>query len=70
MKHQWDDLPGSFHHRANVFNFADGHAAPHPWRSPKTCAPVMYTRTTITDPGSPDIAWMLTHTTVPLSPGN
>jgi len=70
LTNQWDDLPGSFHNRAGVFNFADGHAALHPWRSSKTCAPVIYTRPTIVDPGSPDIQWMLTHTTVPLPPGN
>jgi prepilin-type N-terminal cleavage/methylation domain-containing protein len=63
---QWDDMPGSFHNGAGVFNFADSHSEMHKWRSPKTCPRVIYTRTTIQDPGSVDIQWMLSHTTVPL----
>ena len=63
---QWDDMPGSYHNGACVFNFADGHNEMHRWRSPKSCPPVVYTRTTIEDPGSVDIQWMLSHTSVPL----
>jgi hypothetical protein len=61
---QWDDMPASNHNGAGVFNFADGHNELHKWLSAKTCAPVAYTRNVIVDPGSPDIQWMLRHTTV------
>jgi len=63
---QWDDLPGSYHQRACPFNFADGHSELHRWLSPKTSPPVTHVRPTVQDPGSPDIQWMLAHTTVAL----
>ena len=63
---EWNDTPGSYHIGGCAFCFADGHAEMHKWRSPKTCPPVAYTRTAIQDPGSPDIQWMFSHTTVPL----
>ena len=63
---EWNDMPGSYHNGACVFTFADGHTEMHKWRSPKTCPPVAYIRTTIQDPGSVDIQWMFSHTTVPL----
>ena len=63
---QWDDLPGSNHQGACPFNFADGHSELHRWLSAKTSPPVTYSRPTIQDPGSPDIQWMLAHTTVAL----
>lgn len=62
---QWDDMPGSYHHGAGSFSFADGHTELHKWRSAGTCPPVAYARTAIQDPGSPDIQWMREHTTVP-----
>lgn len=62
---QWDDMPGSYHNGACVFGFADGHNESHRWRSPRTCLPVKYGRTVIQDPGSADIEWMCSHTTVP-----
>ena len=62
---QWDDMPGSYHTGACVFNFADGHNEVHKWRSQKTCPPVTYGRTPVQDPGSVDIQWMYSHTTVP-----
>ena len=61
---QWDDLPGSNHQGACPFNFADGHSELRRWLSPKTSPPVTHVRPTIQDPGSPDIQWMLAHTTV------
>ena len=64
--HQWNDMPGSYHDGACPFSFADGHTELHKWRSPATCPPVSYERTSIQDPGSPDIQWMWDHTTVPL----
>ena len=63
---QWDDMPGSYHNGACVFNFADGHNEMHKWRSAKTCPPVAYGRTPVQDPGSVDIQWMCAHTSVPL----
>lgn len=62
---QWDDMPGSYHNGACTFNFADGHSEMHRWRSPKTCPPVAFGRTPVRDPGSADIQWMFSHTTVP-----
>jgi len=62
---QWDDMPGSYHNGACVFNFADGHNETHKWRSSKTCPPVAFGRTPVQDPGSVDIQWMFTHTSVP-----
>ena len=61
---QWGDMPGSYHDGACVFNFADGHNEMHKWRSPKTCPPVTFTRPTVIDPGSVDIQWMLSDTSV------
>ena len=62
---QWDDMPGSYHRGACVFNFADGHNEMHKWRSPTTCPTVGFCRTPVQDPGSVDIQWMFAHTTVP-----
>jgi len=62
----WDDMPGCFHDGAGVFNFADGHGESHRWRSPKTCPPVVYSRNPNPDPNSPDIQWMIQHTSAPL----
>lgn len=62
---QWDDMPGSYHNRACMFGFADGHNEMHRWRSAKTCPPVAYCRTPVQDPGSVDIQWMFSHTSVP-----
>jgi prepilin-type N-terminal cleavage/methylation domain-containing protein len=63
---QWDDMPGSYHNGACVFNFADGHNEMHKWLSSKTCPPVAFGRTPVQDPGSVDIQWMFKHTSVPL----
>ena len=61
----WDDMPGSYHNGACVFNFADGHSVIHKWLSAKTCPGINYGRTEIRDPGSVDIQWMHNHTSVP-----
>ena len=63
---EWNDMPGSYHNGACVFSFADGHTEMHQWRTSKACPPVAYNRTAIPDPGSVDIQWMFSHTTVPL----
>jgi prepilin-type N-terminal cleavage/methylation domain-containing protein/prepilin-type processing-associated H-X9-DG protein len=62
---QWDDMPGSYHNGACMFNFADGHSAMHKWRLQKTYPPVAFCRKPVQDPRSVDIQWMFTHTTVP-----
>jgi len=64
---QWDDMPGSYHNGACTFSFADGHSELHKWLSSKTCPAVKYERTVVQDPGSPDILWMIMHSTVPSS---
>jgi prepilin-type N-terminal cleavage/methylation domain-containing protein/prepilin-type processing-associated H-X9-DG protein len=67
---QWDDMPGSYHNGACVFNFADGHSEIHKWRSPKTSPSVVYGRTPVQDQGSVDIQWMWAHTSVRLPSGS
>jgi prepilin-type N-terminal cleavage/methylation domain-containing protein/prepilin-type processing-associated H-X9-DG protein len=64
-KDGWDDMPGSFHNGACVFNFADGHSEIHKWLSSKTCPGISYARNAVRDPGSVDIQWMYNHTSVP-----
>jgi prepilin-type N-terminal cleavage/methylation domain-containing protein len=61
----WNDMPSCLHNGCCPFNFADSHTEMHKWRSAKTCARVVYNRTEIDDPGSPDIQWMFEHTTAP-----
>ncbi len=63
---RWGDMPGSYHNGACVFNFADGHNEMHKWRLPKTCPPVAYARPTVLDPGSVDIQWMRSRSSMPL----
>ena len=63
---EWNDMPGSYHNGACVFNFADGHDELHKWQSSKTCPPVIYERIPVEDPGSVDIQWMFNHSSVPL----
>lgn len=58
----WNDVPGSFHNGACVFNFADGHVELHRWASVVTCPPVHYGPIPLQDPGSADIRWMYNHT--------
>jgi prepilin-type N-terminal cleavage/methylation domain-containing protein len=63
---EWNDMPGSYHNGACAFNFADGHNEMHKWRSSKTTTPIIYERIPTPDPGSVDIQWMFSHTSVPL----
>jgi prepilin-type processing-associated H-X9-DG protein len=63
---EWNDMPGSYHDGACVFNFADGHSEMHKWQSPKTSPRIIYERNPIQDPGSVDIQWMFNHSTAPL----
>jgi prepilin-type N-terminal cleavage/methylation domain-containing protein/prepilin-type processing-associated H-X9-DG protein len=36
---EWSDLPASYHNRAGIFSFADGHAEVHQWKSASTLKP-------------------------------
>jgi prepilin-type N-terminal cleavage/methylation domain-containing protein/prepilin-type processing-associated H-X9-DG protein len=38
-KNEWVRLPASYHDRAAIFSFADGHAEIHHWRYARTCPP-------------------------------
>ena len=38
---EWSDLPASYHNRAGIFSFADGHAEVHKWKSTSTLKPSM-----------------------------
>ena len=57
---QWWWLPGSYHNRAGVSSFTDGHAELHKWRSVSTLRPVTYTFlyqiSTASSP-DPDFVW-------------
>ncbi len=59
------DVPGSYHHGACGFAFADGHSEIKKWKDTRLILPV--TRQTISTrtqaPNSPDIKWMQDRTT-------
>jgi len=60
------DLPGSYHHLANGFSFADGHAEIHRWRHPDTMPPLVRdgtVRDSFRSPGNPDVRWLQEHST-------
>jgi prepilin-type N-terminal cleavage/methylation domain-containing protein len=58
------DFPGSYHHRAAGFSFADGHAEIKKWQDDRTEPPVVtgstlfYSEEYVPSPGNPDILWM------------
>lgn len=59
------DLPGSYHHRAGGFSFADGHAEIKKWLDDRTMPPVLKNAAQLSksdefvdSPGNPDINWM------------
>jgi len=60
------DLPGNYHHRANGFSFADGHAEIHRWRDDRTMPPLVR-GDDVTDsfrsPHNPDVFWLQDHST-------
>lgn len=64
----WNNTPAAYHNNACNFAFVDGHNELHKWKDAVTCRPVLCQRPTspITDPGSPDIQWVQSHTSVPL----
>jgi prepilin-type N-terminal cleavage/methylation domain-containing protein len=67
------DLPGNYHHLANGFSFADGHAEIHRWRHPDTMPPLRRSGTvhdTYLSPNNPDVRWLQEHSTRLISTAN
>lgn len=62
------DLPGSYHHRACGFSFADGHSEIRRWRDSRTMPPLVQGGL-VTDhyssPNNDDVAWLQEHSTRP-----
>ncbi len=62
------DLPGSYHHLACGFSFADGHSEFRRWRDPRTMPPLVQgglIPDQFESPGNPDVAWLQDHATRP-----
>ena len=59
------DVPGSYHHAAAGFGFADGHAEIKKWKDKRLVVPVQRTTlgTRIQAPNSPDLLWLQQRTT-------
>jgi prepilin-type N-terminal cleavage/methylation domain-containing protein len=60
------DLPGKYHHRANGFSFADGHAELRRWRDERTMPPLVYDREgedSFRSPNNRDVYWLQEHST-------
>jgi len=60
------DLPGSYHHRAGGFSFADGHSEIHRWLDQRTMPrlqrpPVGFG--VVPSPHNPDVFWLQEHST-------
>ncbi len=65
----FDDLPGSYHHRACGFSFADGHSEIHRWRDDRTMPPIVQdgnVNDSFSSPNNPDVAWLQERATRPL----
>ena len=65
------DLPGNYHHRANGFSFADGHAEIHRWRDDRTMPPLVpdgIVDDGFRSPDNPDVGWLQEHSTRLLAP--
>jgi len=55
------DLPGSYHHRAGGFSFADGHAEIKHWRDDRTMPPLVrdgLIPDQYPSPNNPDVFWI------------
>jgi prepilin-type N-terminal cleavage/methylation domain-containing protein len=66
--YRFDDLPGSYHHLACGFSFADGHSEIHRWRDPRTTPPLVrggLVYDSFASPSNPDVAWLQEHATRP-----
>ncbi len=64
-----NDLPGSYHDKANSLTFADGHSELHKWQEGTTCAPVtqqMHGGYSGTPPTDIDVLYMINHSTTHL----
>ncbi|HTV41626.1 MAG TPA: prepilin-type N-terminal cleavage/methylation domain-containing protein [Candidatus Sulfotelmatobacter sp.] len=64
----WFDLPGSYHDRADVMSFADGHAESHKWLTGNVCAQPENTATgagTVSKGNPVDWNWIIAHSTAP-----
>ena len=59
---EWTDMPAAYHNKTCMLLFADGHAQNRKWTDP---AVVNQLGNFTQSPGSEDLAWMLSITTVP-----
>jgi type II secretory pathway pseudopilin PulG len=62
------DLPGSYHHRAGGFSFADGHSEIRRWQDDRTMPPLVrdgYVEDRFESPDNPDITWLQQRSTRP-----
>jgi prepilin-type N-terminal cleavage/methylation domain-containing protein len=60
------DLPGKYHHRANGFSFADGHAEIRRWRDDRTMPALVYDQEgddSFRSPNNRDVYWLQEHST-------
>jgi prepilin-type N-terminal cleavage/methylation domain-containing protein len=63
------DLPGSYHHLAGGFSFADGHSEIHRWRDTRTMPPLVpngHVNDNFSSPNNVDVAWLQEHSTRPV----
>lgn len=65
----FNDLPGSYHHLACGFSFADGHSEIRRWRDDRTMPPLVYDGFVeeygFNSPNNEDVAWLQEHSTRP-----
>lgn len=65
----FDSLPASYHNRASVISFIDGHVQTHRWRDARTCRPLTpiwtnlggsnsYWGVHVVEPNGPDPIWL------------
>ena len=60
------DLPGSYHHRACGFSFADGHSEIKRWQDDRTMPPLVQgglIPDQYSSPNNPDVLWLQEHST-------
>ena len=63
------DLPGSYHHLAGGFSFADGHSELRRWRDKRTMPPIVpggFVNDHFTSPNNRDVAWLQERATRPV----
>ena len=58
------DLPAIYHNKCSAFSFADGRAELHRWTDGDTYA-LEFASSPQSTPGNQDIAWLMTHATIP-----